>query len=105
MVIAILNVGVVSYYSAGIEARGVEQQYVRGFLLTEAVLLGFVPFAFVIFVFLSLASQLVRLLLILIQVARWLVAKSKTSKQEHDEPLLPSSAKPTTKTFEYKRIE
>ena len=89
VVIAILNVGVASYFSAGIEASGVEQQYVRGFLLTEAILLGFIPLVFVIFVFLSLASQLVRLLIILIHVAQWLVAKWKTSKQDRGEPLLP----------------
>ena len=97
VIIAILNVGVASYYSAGIEASGVEQQYVRGFLLTEAVLLGFVPFVFVIFIFLSLASQLVRLLIILIQFVCRFAAKSKTYKQKQDEPLLPSSAKSTTK--------
>ena len=95
VVIAILNVGVASYYSAGAEARGVEQKYVQGFLLTEAVLLGFVPFVFVAFVSFTLASQLVRLLIILIQSARWLVDKTKTYKQklrlEQGEPLLPSN--------------
>lgn len=76
--IAILNVGVTSYYSVGIEARGVQQQYVRFFHLTEAVLMGFAPFLFVVFVFLSLVSQLVRLGIILIQATRWLIFKSKT---------------------------
>ena len=95
VVIAILNVGVASYYSAGAKARGVKQKYVHGFLLTEAVLLGFVPFVFVAFVSFTLASQLVRLLIVLIQLARWLVNKTTTYKQklrlEQGEPLLPSN--------------
>lgn len=93
VVIAILNVGVASYHSAGVEAQGVQQQYVRGFLLTQAVLLGLLPFVFIIFVCLSLASQLVRILIILIHVVRWLVTKAMTYKQrrwlEQDAPLLP----------------
>lgn len=76
--VAILNVGVTSYYSVGIEAGGLQQQYVRFFHLIEAVLLGFAPFLFVVFVFLSLVSQLVRLAIILIQATRWLIFKSKT---------------------------
>ena len=78
VVIAVLNVGVTSFYSMGVESSGVESQYVRGFLLTEAVLLGLVPFLFAVFVSLSLVSQLVRLVIILIKVARRLVFKSET---------------------------
>jgi len=81
--IAILNVGVASYYSMGIEAGGLEQQYVRFFHLTEAVLLGFAPFLFVVFVFLSLVSQLVRLAVMLLsQATRWIILKSKTSNHK-----------------------
>ena len=76
--IAILNVGVASYYPLGIEAGGLQKQYVRFVHLTEAVLLGFAPFLLVVFVFLSLLSQLVRLARILIQGTRWLTFKSKT---------------------------
>ena len=76
--IAILNVGVASYYPLGIEAGGLQKQYVRFVHLTEAVLLGFAPFLLVVFVFLSLLSQLVRLARILIQGTRWLFFKSKT---------------------------
>lgn len=79
VVIAILNVGLTSFYSAGIEARGVQEQYVQFFLLTEAVLIGFVPFVFIVFVSLCLVSQLVRLAIILIQAVRWLIFKSKSS--------------------------
>ena len=90
VVIAILNVGVASYYSAGIEAHGLEHKYVRGFLLAEAVLLSFIPVLTVIFLLLSLASQLVRLLMILYQVIRGLAKKSKSSQQqEQREPLIP----------------
>ena len=78
VVIAVLNVGVTSFYSMGVESSGVESQYVRSFLLTEAVLLGLVPFLFAVFVSLSLVSQLVRLVIILIKVARRLVFKSET---------------------------
>ena len=76
--IAILNVGVTSYYSVGIEAGGLQQQYIWFFHLTEAVLLGCAPFLFVVVVILSLVSQLVRLAIILIQATRWLIFKSKT---------------------------
>ena len=76
--IAILNVGVASYYPLGIEADGLQKQYVRFVHLIEAVLLGFTPFLLVVFVFLSLLSQLVRLARILIQGTRWLIFKSKT---------------------------
>ena len=90
VVIAILNVGVASYYSAGIEAHGLEHKYVYGFLLAEAVLLGFIPVLFVIFILLSLASQFVRLLMILYQVVRGSAKKSQSSQQqEQGEPLLP----------------
>ena len=78
VVIAVLNVGVTSYYSIGIESSGVQSQYIRIFLLTEAVLLGLVPFLFAVFVSLSLVSQLVRLVIILIKAARRLVFKSGT---------------------------
>ena len=81
VVIAVLNVGVTSFYSVGIESSGVESQYVRGFLLTEAVLLGLVPFLFAVFVSLSLVSQLVRLVIILIKAARRLVFKSETCER------------------------
>ena len=72
------NVGVASYYPLGIEADGLQKQYVRFVHLIEAVLLGFTPFLLVVFVFLSLLSQLVRLARILIQGTRWLTFKSKT---------------------------
>ena len=97
VIIAILNVGVTSFYSAGIEARGVEQQYVGFFLLTEAVLLGFVPFVFVVFVCLSLVSQLVRLAIILIQAARRHIFKSNpsyhTPRLSQVQPLLTPAAR------------
>ena len=82
VVIAILNVGVDSYYSAGIEANGVEHLYVKGFLLTEAILLSIVPLVFVTFVSLCLASQLVRVLIIFIQFARRLVTRSKDRAEQ-----------------------
>ena len=77
VVIAILNVGVASYYSAGIEARGLEHQYVSAFLLTESILLSLVPLLFVTFVSMCLASQLVHVLIIFIQFARRLITRSK----------------------------
>ena len=70
--------------STNFSGSDVEQQYVRDLLLAEAVLLGFIPFLFVILVFLSVVSQLIRLFMIFLQVARWLVTKSKTSKQQQD---------------------
>ena len=72
VVIAILNVGVAPYYSEDTEA-----QYVRVFQLIEAVLLCFVPLVFAVFVSLSLVSQLVRMVIILIQAARRVDLKSK----------------------------
>ncbi|KAJ7392407.1 hypothetical protein OS493_012069 [Desmophyllum pertusum] len=81
VVIAILNVGVTSYYSAGLEAWGVQSECVQIFLLTEAVLLCFVPLVFAAVVLLSLVSQLVRLTIILIQAVQWLVYKSKLYSQ------------------------
>ena len=84
VVIAVLNVGVTSFYSVGVESSGVESQlsqYVRGFLLTEALLLGLVPLLFAVFVSLSLVSQLVRLVIILIKAARRLVFKSETCER------------------------
>ena len=74
--------------STNFSGSDVEQQYVRDLLLAEAVLLGFIPFLSVILVFLSVVSQLIRLFMIFLQVARWLVTKSKTSQQQQDEPLL-----------------
>ena len=97
VVIAILNVGVTSYYSAGIEAHGVNQQYVRFFLLTEAVLLGVVPFVFALLVSLSLVLQLVRLAIVSFQAirARWPVRRPKYNTQlsllHQEEPLLPAA--------------
>jgi len=76
VVIGILNVGVTSYYSMGVETSGVQSQYVLIFLWTEAVLLSLVPVLFAVFVSLSLVSQLVRLVIILIKAARRLVFKS-----------------------------
>lgn len=81
VVIAVLNVGMTSFYSIGVESSGVESQYVRSFLLTEAVLLGLVPLLFAVFVSLSLVSQLVRLVIILIKAARRLVFKSETCER------------------------
>ncbi|KAL9969672.1 hypothetical protein ACROYT_G021911 [Oculina patagonica] len=80
VVIAILNVGLTSYYSEGTEARGVQAEYVRGFQLTEAVLLCFVPLLFAVFVSLSLISQLVRLVIIVIRAARRVNFKAETYK-------------------------
>ena len=97
VVIAILNVGVASYYSAGIEAHGVNQQYVRFFLLTEALLLGVVPFVFALFVSLSLVLQFVRLAIVLFQAirARWPGRRPKYNTQlsllNQEEPLLPAA--------------
>lgn len=83
VVIAILNVGVDSYFAAGIEAANdVEHYYVKAFLLTEAILLSIVPVVFVTFVSLCLASQLVRVLIIFIQFARRLVTRSKDRAEE-----------------------
>ena len=78
IVIGVLNVSLASYYLMGIESSGVQSQYVRIFLLTEAVLLGLIPFLFAVFVSLSLVSQLVRLMIILIKAARRLVLKSES---------------------------
>jgi len=77
VVIGVLNVSLASYYSMGIKSSGVQSQYVRSFLLTEAVLLGLIPFLFAVFVSLSLVSQLVRLVIILIKAARRLILKSE----------------------------
>ncbi|XP_078379289.1 uncharacterized protein LOC144662371 [Oculina patagonica] len=78
VVIATLNVGLTSYYSEGTEASDVQAHYVQGFLLTEAVLLCAVPLVFAVFVSLSLISQLVRLVIIVIRAARRVNFKSET---------------------------
>ena len=95
VVIAILNVGVASNYSEGTEARGVQAQYLRDFKLTEVVLLCFVPLVFAVFVSLSLVSQLVRMLIILIRAARRVDFKSKHYKHRPQlgqvKPLLSSA--------------
>ena len=91
VVIAIMNVGVASYYSAGTEPRDIMQQYIQVFSLTEGILLSFIPFVFVAFVLLSLASQLFRLGLLLVQEGGRFLRKSKTRKQnqsEDEDPLL-----------------
>ncbi|XP_078381631.1 uncharacterized protein LOC144664395 isoform X2 [Oculina patagonica] len=96
VVIAILNVGVTSYYSEGTEARGVQAQYVQSFLLTEAILLCAVPLVFAVFVSFSLISQLVRLVIIVIRAARRVNLKSETYKHSPQlgqvQPLLSSAA-------------
>ena len=93
VVIATLNVGVASYYAAGSGAHNVEKCYVRAFLITEAILLGFAPVLFILFVAVSSASQLVRLVIIAIKGARWLITnreECKCDRLTHDEnkPLL-----------------
>ena len=100
VLIAILNVGVASYYSEGMEAADVQHKYVLAFRLTEAVLLIFIPFVCVILVSLALVSLLVRSL---IQGVRWLVNqshryKSKQKLAGQDEPLLPPQTNFTTKS-------
>ena len=82
VVIAILNVGMASFYSTGAPLQGVQHEYVQGFRLTEGILLGVVPFFFVAFVSLSLASQLVRAALFVAQMARRRLGKSKRSNSK-----------------------
>ena len=82
VVIAILNVGMASFYSAGAPPQGIQYEYVQGFRLTEAIILSVVPFFFVAFMFLSLASQVVRAALFVFQMARRRLGKSKISNSK-----------------------
>ena len=97
VVIAILNVGVASYFSVGSEVGGVNQKYITYFLLIEAILLGIVPLLFAVFVSLSLVLQLVRVVIILIQtvLTRWPFVRPRYNTQlslgNQGQPLLPTN--------------
>lgn len=88
VVIAILNVGVASYYSAGTEYRGLQKQHVYRCVWAEAILLSVIPLTLIIFLALLLMSQLVRLMMCLIKLIYWLTTRLKRARHEEGEPLI-----------------
>ena len=88
VVIAILNVGVASYYSAGTEYQGLQKQHVYRCVWAEAILLGVIPLTLIIFLALLLMSQLVRLMMGLIKLIYWLTTRLRRARHEEGVPLI-----------------
>ena len=80
VVIGVLNVGLAS---AGSDVSGINQRYFSILLMSEAVLLVFIPLVSVTLLILFLLSQIVRIVIILWKAARarWLIFKRKYNIQ------------------------
>ena len=88
VVIAILNVRVASYYSAGTEYQGLQKQHVYRCVWAEAILLGVIPLTLIIFLALLLMSQFVRLMMGLIKLIHWVTTRLKRARHEEGVPLI-----------------
>lgn len=88
VVIAILNVEVASYYSAGTEYQGLQKQHVYRCVWAEAILLGVIPLTLIIFLALLLMSQFVRLMMGLIKLIHWVTTRLKIARHEEGVPLI-----------------
>ncbi|XP_022788593.1 uncharacterized protein LOC111328430 [Stylophora pistillata] len=74
--IGVLNVGLAS---SGSDVSGINEPYVSILLTSEAVLLGVIPILFAFLLTVSLVSQIVRLVIMLLKAIRagWLIFKRK----------------------------